>query len=357
MTRPFIAFHVALVQDVAVLRPLIRLAASLATADVRLIVSHRFVTRDVDDRWGGALARLGAELGATPFVYATPSEVLRHIGPGPGMVIAGSESTLAEHAEAHALFRALPGRVRTVTLQHGLECVGFLHNALHDRAAGGAVAFAADIAVAWFEKARMQSVAASQRAKIYVAGPTTMIPPPLRPAENDAGTLPGLVCENLHSVRFSNDRLREDFLDAFAALADRLAMIGQGLVLRPHPAGRFTERNTVRVAANVTMQTAPLYDLDLPRHAFAISAPSTILFDFILAHVPVAVWTDPDRTVDISNFAGLPVVATADDWWRFAIAACWERETLRAAQRRYLDGLGIPDDVRGRYAALLALAA
>ncbi len=357
MRRPFVAFHFALVQDFAVLRPLVQLAASLGHADLHLIVSHRFAPRDADNRWGGEMERLGAEIGVAPFVYTGPFEVLQHVGPGPGMLIAGSESALSAHAESHELFRSLSGRLRTVTLQHGLECVGFLHNERHDQTAGRAIAFAADIAVAWFDIARMCSVTASQRAKIYVAGPTIMIPEAPAPADTDAGALPGLVCENLHSVRFSTGRLREGFLDAFATLADRLAMVGQDLVLRPHPAGRFTERNRVRIPANVTMRTEPLYDFDLPRHAFAISAPSTILFDFIIAHVPVAVWADPDGAVDISNFAGLPLVATADDWWRFNIAARWERGTLLAGQRRFVEGLGIPDDVRGRYAALLALAA
>lgn len=357
MKRPFIGFHFALVQDVAVLRPLALLAGSLATADIHLIVSHRFAARDIDDRWGQELARLGAELGIEPFPYTTPFEVLQHVGPGPGMLIAGSESALHAHAESHALFRALTGRIRTVTLQHGLECIGFLHNERHDQTAGRAVAFAADIAVSWFEATRTRSVAPGERSKIYVAGPTTMIPPAPSPADTDADTLPGFVCENLHSVRFTTGQLREGFLGAFATLAERLAMVGQDLVLRPHPAGRFTEKNEVHVPANVTMRTEPLYDLDLPRHAFAISAPSTILLDMIIAHVPVAVWADPDGAVDTSNFEGLPVVATADDWWRFAIAARWERETLLARQQRYVERLGIPDDVRGRYAALLALAA
>ncbi len=355
--RPYIGFHFALIQDFAVLRPLVQLAASLGHADIHLIVSHRFGPRDVDDRWGSEMRRLGAEIGVEPLVYTNPFEVLQHVGPSPGMLIAGSESALSAHTESHELFRSMAGRVRTVTLQHGLECVGFLHNERHDQTAGRSIAFAADIAVTWFEMARMRSVTASQRSKMYVAGPTIMIPHAPPPAGLDADSLPGLVCENLHSVRFSTGRLREGFLDAFGTLADRLAMVGQDLVLRPHPAGRFTERNTVRVPANVTMRTEPLYDLDLPRHAFAISAPSTILFDFIIAHVPVAVWADPDGAVDISNFEGLPVVATADDWWRFNIAARWERATLLAGQQRFVDGLGIPDDVRGRYEALLALAA
>lgn len=356
MKRPFVAFHFALVQDVAVLRPLALLAATLATIEVRLLVSHKFASRDADGRWKGEIDRLGANLGVTPYLYESPFDALQHLGSSTGMIIAGSESTVAAHAEAHELFRSVSGYIRTVTLQHGLECVGFVHNARHETTTGRNVKFAAEIAVAWSEIARMHSVAASERSKIYVGGPSMLIDPVQAATTTPPANLPGLICENLHSVRFANARMRTDFLTSFESFAQRLAMVDLGVTLRAHPAGRFTERNNIALPANVMVSQKPLYDIDLREFAFAISAPSTILFDFVLAGVPVAIWVDPDGDVDTSNFPGLPTVSSTNDWWRFNWAARWDRERLLSRQNAFYDSLGLPKDVRGRYLGLLALA-
>jgi hypothetical protein len=355
VSRPFIAFHFGLVQDVAILRPVVRLAAQRSTADCILLVSEKFAGRDVDDRWRFEIDRLGAEIGVTPFVYAAPSDFLIHVGARRGMIIAGSESDVAAHADAHDLFRSMPGRIRTVTLQHGLECVGFLHNARHDATAGRNVRFAADIAVSWFALDRLPSVTPAERSKLFLAGPSTMIEQGARQKDAKAG-LPGMICENLHSVRFVNGRMRQGFLDAFTDFAERLDMIGQSLVLRAHPAGRFTERSGLALPRNVTVSQEPLYDLDLSDFAYVISAPSTILFDFVLAGIPAAVWVDPDKVVDASSFDGLSEVASVDDWWRFHWAAQWERENIVERQDRYRDRLGLPKNIRKRYESLLALA-
>jgi len=355
VNRPFIAFHFGLVQDVAVLRPLVRLAASTASANLHLLVSSKFEELDSGGRWRSEIDRLAGEVGVVPLVYENAFDVLRLLGAGTGLVIAGSESDARAHLEAHQLFRALPGRYRTVTLQHGFECVGFLHNARHDATAGKNVRFAADMAVSWFELDRMHSVAVRERSKLFVAGPPILIEPPRRQQEAHAD-LPGMICENLHSVRFANGRLRQGFLEAFSTFSDRLAMVGGRLALRPHPAGRFTERSQLKVPVNVELSQAPLYDLDLAGFAYMISAPSTILFDFVLAGVPVATWIDHDGQVDARNFDGLAQVTTVDDWWRFHCAARWERNALVGAQDRFLERLGMPTNVPDRYRQLLSLA-
>lgn len=355
MNRPFIAFHFGLVQDVAVLRPLIRLAASMPSHDVHLLVADSLASLDADGRWTSEIARAGAELGIEPFVYGNAFDVLRHVGPGRGMIIAGSESNVRAHLKAHELFRAMPGRIRTVTLQHGFECIGFLHNKRHDATAGRIVRFAADIAVGWFEMDRLHGVAPGERSKIFVAGPTPLIGKRTR-AKPPNGELQGMVCENLHSVRFVNGRLRESFLGALSSFADRLAMADQRLVLRPHPAGRFTDRSGITIPKNVELSQTPLYDLDLSNFAYVISAPSTILFDFAVARVPVAAWVDTDGLVDASNFEGLAQVATVDDWWRFNWAARWQRNSVLERQESFLAGLKMPRDIAGRYGQLMSLA-
>jgi hypothetical protein len=133
-------------------------------------------------------------------------------------------------------------------------------------------------------------------------------------------------------------------------------MVGQRLALRPHPAGRFTTRSGKAVPSNVDVQDSPIYELDLRAFEYAISAPSTVLFDFALAGVPVATWVDTDGAIDARNFAGLAQVATVDDWWRFSWASRWQRQALLDRQAAFIDGLGIPKDVPGRYQQLLAAA-
>ena len=352
----FLAFHFGLVQDVGVLRDLVLLAASSPSRDIHLLVSARFADLDDEDgRWMGEIERLGAQIGVVPFVYESPFDCLRYLGAGRGLIIAGSESDARAHRDAHELFRAVPGRMRTVTLQHGFECVGFLHNARHDATAGRAVRFAADIAVGWFDLEQLYSVSSTERDKIFVAGPPSLIEGATRSAEPNAEP-PGLVCENLHSVRFVNGRMREAFLETFLEFAERLKMIGQKLVLRPHPAGRFTQRKGVALPDNVEVSRDPLYDMDLTAFRYAISAPSTILFDFAMAGVPVATWVDSGGQVDAHNFDGLSKVATVDDWWRFHLAASWERDLLVEQQDEFIRSLHLPEDIRGRYEQLLELS-
>lgn len=354
--RRFIAFHFGLVQDVTVLRDLVRLAASSSSRDIHLLVSSKLADLDDDGRWMREIHQLGTQIGVAPFVYESPFDCLRRVGAGGGLIIAGSESDSRAHRDAHHLFRAVPGRIRTVTLQHGFECVGFLHNARHDATAGRAVRFAADIAVGWFELERLYSVSSSERSKIFVAGPPSMIEGGVRASAAPNGDLPVLICENLHSVRFVNGRMREAFLETFLEFAERLRMIGQGLTLRPHPAGRFTQRKKVRLPDNVKISSEPLYDVDLAAFSSVISAPSTILFDFALAGIPVATWVDTEGLVDARNFRGLAQVATVDDWWRFNLAGRWERDALVAMQDEFIRRLALPSDIRNRYEQLLELS-
>lgn len=337
------------------LRPIARLAASISSHDLHLMIWKGFLELDADGLWIREIEELGSELGVTPWIYESPFDCIRQLGPADGMILAGSESDAKAHLGAHELFRAVPGRYRTVTLQHGFECVGFLHNARHDATSGRDVRFAADIAVSWFDVSQSRSVSTAEASKIYVAGPSTMIERSKRALEGGTGR-PGLICENLHSVRFANGRVRQDFVDTFLALAERLRMLGRILVLRPHPAGRFSERKGIPLPDNVEVSRTPLYRMNLADFGYAISAPSTILFDFAVAGIPVATWIDAEGQVDFSNFAALSRVATLEDWWRFHWAAQWERGVLVERQDRFLDGLAIPTDVRGRYQALLAAA-
>lgn len=351
----FLAFHFGLVQDVAVLRPLVRLAQGLNSHSLHLLVAPSFMQHDIDEFWQGEIERLAAESGAQQLFYESPFDCLRHLGAGSGMIIAGSESDARAHQAAHQLFQSVPGRFRTVTLQHGLECVGFLHNRRHDATAGRDVRFAADIVVAWFPVSKLASVTPAERGKIYVAGPTSLIDPSeRRPAAR--ASKPGLICENLHSVRFVKGEMRESFLETLEAFASRLDQIGERLTLRPHPAGRFTDRKQISLPPNVDVSREPLYDLKLDQWSYCISAPSTILFDFALAGIPAATWVDPDGEIDARHFDGLSEVSTVEDWWRFHMAVRFAPERIVADQERFVSQYDLPHDVADRYRALLQTA-
>ena len=354
MNRPFIAFHFGLVQDVAVLRPLIELAAAMPSHDVVFLVADTFRDLDSEGRWMGEIERLAAEIGIQPLVYESSFDVLRHVGRGAGTIVAGSESDARAHAKAYELFQSMPGRIRTITLQHGFECVGFLHNKRHDATAGRNVRFAADIVVGWFEMSELHALSASERSKLFVAGPPSLINKPAKPKTHTARR--GLICENLHSVRFVNGQLRESFIEAFRSFAARLDMVGETVALRPHPAGQFSKRTGLVLPGNVEVSEEPIYALDLTSFSYVISAPSTILFDFAVAGVPAAIWVDGQGAVDAANYDGLPQVAAVEDWWRFHWAAKWSRQALLDQQDAYVAGLKMPKDIRGRYRQLLAVA-
>lgn len=348
-----VIFHFALVQDVAVLRPLVQLAQKHGRSPIALVVSESFKALDEDGLWLSELEALAAEVGVPVQFYADAFDFLQIAGSGRVLVIAGSESSAKAHAVTHELFRSLPGRIITVTLQHGYECVGFLHNRSHDDRVGKLVDFAADLVVSWAPWRDSPAVPPDAGNRLFVAGPTMFIdhvdPDPPR---SDAV---GLVCENLHSVRFPTGEVRSQFLDTFGDFAARLASVGQSLALRPHPAGRYTRRKNVQLPSNVEVYSEPIYKLDLSRFAYMISAPSTILLDFVKAGVPVAVWTDDSGEIDASHYPGLPRVCNIEDWWRFHLAATSRREELVEAQSAFLDGLHFPGDVRERYLELLSL--
>jgi hypothetical protein len=110
----------------------------------------------------------------------------------------------------------------------------------------------------------------------------------------------------------------------------------------------------LKLPPGVERNGGPLYEQDLNAFGFAISPPSSILFDFVVAKVPTAVWIDPEGRMDHANFAGLETVSSAEEWWSFAERSAQERDNILANQERFLGKLQIPVDVAGRYAELMS---
>ena len=354
MTTSVIIFHFIFPQDIAVLRPLVILAKSLPGKHPELLISNHLASSDPDGRFAAELTKLSSELNLTKTYYEAQPDVLRHAEGKSGLFIVGNESSVSSHYRTHDLFKALPSSFLKVTLQHGFECVGFLHNAAHTAAYGLDIRFTADVVVGWFAEERLTSMHPSARAKLYVAGPPIMVEPQAASPRSD-GNQPttGLVCENLHSVRFSSPGVYECFLEQFFAFAERMNAMGTRIDLRSHPAGRFADRIGLTLPSGVERNTLPLYEQDLGRFDFAISPPSSIVLDLLTANVPVAVWVDPSGRLDFSNFEGLETVSSAEEWCSFALRSSSERDAILAKQGQFLQTLRIPADVAGRYAQLM----
>lgn len=343
-----VAFLYNLVQDANILRGLVYLTARETDARIVLLVSQGFLKRDLQLIWQEELAALAADVGASMFLYATPNEACAALAGGCGLIFAASESKLAAHCETSDVFRAAPPEYLRITLQHGLECVGFLQSREHVLSHGRNISFAADIVCSWLEPESLTSLVASERSKLVVTGPPFLLQRSV--AREPANDAVGLVCENMHSVRLraSGDH-KSAFMDIFFAFCAKLAEKGERVTLRPHPGGQYVLKNKVALPSNVALNMLPLYSAGLEHYLFGISAPSTIVFDLILAGVPVGVWRDAGGVMDASAYDGLTEISTLDDWLAFERDIRLRPDMILARQDAFLRRLAMPTDPQEIY--------
>lgn len=349
-------FLLNLVQDVNILRPLVYLTGRETDARIGLLVSDAFLKRDRQKVWQREVAALAADTGASLHLYGNPDEAHAVLAGGSGLIFAASESDLPAHHETSGVFRVAPSGYIRITLQHGFECVGFRQSREHSMAHGQKVGFEADIVCGWFEAEALTSLIASQRSKLYVTGPSTLLHrPPEGPGP--AATRTGLVCENMHSVRLraSGDH-KTTFMDIFFDFCATMAGRSEGVTLRPHPGGQYVLKNKVVLPQNVELNMMPLYAFDMKRYRFGISAPSTIVFDMVMAGIPVAVWRDSAGVMDASSYDGLTQICTLDDWLAFERDVRLRPEMILDRQEAFLRRLAMPRDpadVYRRFAQLI----
>jgi glycosyltransferase involved in cell wall biosynthesis len=355
MRRPSAVFLINLLQDVSVLRPLVFMAARDFGFETLLLVSTRFDARDLFGIWGSELEQIVTATDARIERFEDDWEAHRHLT-GHGLLFSASESHLENHAITHNVFRHAPPSYLRVTLQHGFECVGFRHSADHVRAHGETASFAADVLCTWAPADQLASLAPSQRAKVHVTGPSSILQLPTGPVAKSGPR--GLVCENLHSVRFSGAaNAKSQFVEAFAAFAAQL--VEERIVLKPHPGGQYFLKRKLTLPPNVEIENAPTYRLDLREFAYGISAPSSILVEMLLNDIPTAVWRDRGGAVDVSSYEGLTMVSSAAEWAEFARAAERDHEPFVSAQRQFLARTKMPlepCDVYSRFAELFQAA-
>lgn len=349
------AFVFNLVQDVNILRPLSVIAERDFGFRPLFLVSSKLSARDASGIWQDELDELALSVGADVRNFRTPLEAVEALA-GHGILFAASETHLPNHADAHNIFRVCPPGYLRVTIQHGFECPGYLHGAEHVRLHGETASFGADIICSWGSSS-LQSMAASQRSKLLVTGPASVLQmsaDQIGPSVNGIG----LVCENLHSVRFRGpgEKVRE-FVQSFAQFCERMGK--SRVALRPHPGGQYVLKNKVPLPANAYIENSPLYRVDLRQFAYGISAPSSALIDMLHAEIPTAVWRDEGRAMDSDSYTGLTSVGSPREWADFAAAAIADPAPFLERQRKFLEQSGMildPVEVYSRFAALFEAA-
>jgi glycosyltransferase involved in cell wall biosynthesis len=352
-------FVINLLQDVNVVRPLVYMAARDLGLRTAFLVSRYFVDNDKSFAWQEELDEIGKATGTPMLVFDNEMEAALMLQDKAGILVAGSESDIGNHVVSHNVMRAAPPSFVRITLQHGFECVGFLHNGAHDAAHGREVTFAADVICGWSEPARLRSVAPSQRSKLYVSGPPVVLQMARNgspPARGDTG----LVCENLHSARLSvGGNFKAGFIESFNGFCNSLAKDGRSVVLRPHPGGQYVLKNPVQLPENAIINNHPMYKVDLRRYAYGISAPSSVLLDMVLAGIPVAVWRDAAGAMDTRNYEGLTEISGVKDWIDFSREAVAHPQRFLERQSRFLERQEMPTDpaeVHRRFAELFNAA-
>ena len=361
MDRNHAIFLINLVQDVSIVRPLVFLAARDLGLQTGFLVSKAFFQHDSLGIWQNELDEIGNSTGTPVMVYDNDREALQLLNCKSGALIAGSESSLTNHRQTHDIFCYAPSSLVKITLQHGFECVGFHQSIDHDLAHGSKVTFAADIICGWCDGSQLQSLAESQRSKLYVSGPPAVLQTctnSMRTREPDAM---GIICENLHSIRFNvAGDFKFDFVETFSGFCAAVAQDGQSVALRPHPAGQYMLKSQAELPANMVLNNNPTYKVDFSKYAYGISAPSSVLIDMMLAKIPVAVWRDELGIMDASNYDGLRVVKSLKDWLDSSQEAVAEPGKFLERQQEFLDRskmLMDPRQVHARFADLLRAAA
>lgn len=335
-----VVFLFNLLQDVNILRPLVRLAASNSENDIILCISEKFIQRDNALVWSKELGELAGMYSTLSFKYSNAYEVVKLLSEQKGIIFAGSESNLPAHDMTRDVFRAVGNDFIKVSLQHGYECIGFLQSKQHDLAHGTNVTFSADIVCGWFDEDRLYSMVDSQKRKLLTTGPTALLDLDLDLSHETLNY--GLICENLHSVRMSiSGDKKQNFIDDFNKFSLHLSELGRQVGLRPHPGGQFVIKNKIPLPKNAVLENKPIYKVDLSGYKYGVSAPSSIIIDMVLAQIPVAVWCDKDKGIDIGNYKGLHVVSDVADLIAFDKDAIKNPSKYLDAQNVFLKRIGL----------------
>lgn len=317
----------SLLQDVTVLRPLIYLAHDDFGAKPILVTCPKFRQRDKTGIWQSELSQISEQTEGEIISIRSTWELWQRFCHEKGALFLGNESELSNHDETRELVRCAPKGFITVALQHGYECVGFLMNQHQIQAHGNVVRMESDLLCSWLPVENLRELCPTSQSRVIHTGPSTLIKnttkrvlvPALEKEERKRDEKIGLICENLHSVRFGiGGETRSDFLEVFDEFAAEQEKLGNKIALRPHPAGQYMLRNSKSLPRNVILELRPTYKIDWSQYRYGISAPSSVLIDMVANGLSAAAWIDDLNNLDTSNYGAIPKVCTLEDWMRFS---------------------------------------
>ena len=315
-----------LVQDVAILRPLVYLAHDDLGIQPTLVCCSRLKPRDLHGIWLQEIEHMRVDTKAQLLWVEKPWQLWQAVAPGRGVMVCASESELNNHLDTRLLVQSAPSNIITLTLQHGWECVGFLMNKHQQASHGVSVGMYADVIASWRPVEELRDLRPLLRSRVVHTGPTTLITHTSRRRLQASGMgqekrkkIP-LICENLHSVRFQGEQQsRSGFLHIFEKFAAARAERGEMTALRPHPAGQYTLKTKQALPNGVRIVNEPTYRIPWEEFSFGISAPSTVLLDMMAHGLPTAVWVDADGDLDTRHLACLPKVSSLEEWLNFEV--------------------------------------
>lgn len=311
-------FVLDLIQDAEILLPLIRRAAAHDSPFSLLVaVTNRVLESHV---WEG-LATLFTNQRISWFNPQNPLEMGARFSREKSLLITASESSAPGHVFCHQACRIAPTNVLRVTMQHGFECVGFRHHMAHDLQFSTDIRFASDIILTWQHVEDLVDLHPAEIPKCKTVGVIKSFAEQAtflrerfwrRQGVREATVMTisndVLLAENLHSVRFSAPTRYQNFLQFIDQLSNLQNM---SLTIRSHPGKRTLERleNPSRRFLRGELEAESVAGF-----SYFVSPPSSIVLDAVLALVPAAVWSDNPNSGDCSNYRGLPIVSTSEDW-------------------------------------------
>ena len=326
--KPKSFFILNLLQDFINLRPLIYLVRDDLNIGCYLLVTNSFIKRDKDKTYINELKELALDTSCS-ILYLNSESSYESIfsNCSKGFLVSASESTLYAHYESSDIMTYSPPHIVNITIQHGFECVGFLHNYNHSSTHGNLIGFTSDIICGWIDKSYQRNLLPSSHSKYIATGPSTAIT-----STSKRSILPkfnsinikhkiGLFCENIHSARFSSDNsISSDFYNTFYKLSLLLKGLNQKLALRPHPAGKFKKsiQSIHDLPDNIIIESKPTHLINWNRYSYGVSAPSSVLFDMYFNNIPICIWRDKFDFVDSSLLSCFPSSSIAEEIFSFS---------------------------------------
>ena len=323
-----IFFIINLIQDLNIIRPLAYLIKDDLNINISFLITEGFNNRDKGKSYLKEINKISNDIEADIFYVKKPYMLFNYLNSCKrGIIISSSESCLYAHIETNQIFTACGDHLIRITLQHGFECVGFLNNINHTKTYGKRISFSADIICGWLPQEYQRELMPDSRNRYYFTGPTIFIEETSKRdlskkfKNKNIAQDTGIICENIHSVRFAEEGSENRFVHDFFELSNFLKNKNMNLTLRPHPGGYLKKSitKTHKLPKNVSLEVRPSYQVDWSAYAYGISAPSSVLFDMFFSGIPVALWSDLNSNVDTSLLSSFYMPKSLNALCQFAL--------------------------------------